>query len=77
MPYNTAAWATCRTFCLKRAGYKCERCGRRDPPLIVHHLDEEGLAGLRAYDPTNLEVLCRHCHPLAHRHAFAQWPPTD
>ena len=50
---------------------RCERgCGR--PSEVVHHVDDQGLKGPRAYDPSNLEALCAPCHnsETAKQHGF-------
>ena len=56
-----------RTYCLIRAGHKCEQCGwaKENPsshriPLTVHHKDGDS----RNTRPENLEVLCPCCHSL-------------
>jgi hypothetical protein len=34
--------------------------------LVVHHRDGCGVLGERAYELSNLEVVCRSCHELEH-----------
>jgi hypothetical protein len=48
---------------LRRAGYQCERCGRHSH-LDVHHKD--GHYNWWHETEDDVEVLCRHCHELAH-----------
>jgi hypothetical protein len=55
-------WRTRRKKALRRAGWKCERCGCRGR-LEVHHLNYARLWGERDKD---LQVLCRPCHELKH-----------
>ena len=59
--YNRRAWQAARTVALDRERRRCGRCGRKPPKvvLVVHHDDEQGIAGKRATDQTNLRVLCR------------------
>ena len=46
----------------------CERCGRRDLPIHVHHVRARQMGGARRMDvPGNLVSLCARCHDLTHR----------
>lgn len=46
----------------------CERCGRRDMPIHVHHVRARGMgSGKRMDVPGNLISLCALCHDAAHR----------
>ena len=59
--YGTEKWKRTRANARRRAGGRCERCGREAKTLDVHHripLKDGGAP----YDPDNLEVLCRPCH---------------
>ena len=41
----------------------CERCGRRDLPIEVHHVLHRQMGGGRQLDvPENLLALCVACH---------------
>jgi 5-methylcytosine-specific restriction endonuclease McrA len=63
--YRGRRWDDARALALQRAHYRCECCGARQV-LVVHHLDEQGMDGPRAYDQANLVVLCRAHHRSAH-----------
>jgi len=63
--YYGRRWQQARSLALARARHRCERCGARQV-LVVHHRDELGMTGPRAYDPRNHLVVCRRCHRLAH-----------
>ena len=73
--YHLAGWKRARLGALRRAGYRCQRCGgaRR---LEVHHRTpiEQGGA---PFDPRNLEVCCRGCHFAAHGKAAPPATPPD
>ena len=57
---NGRPWIAFRETCIKRAGFRCERCNRAGR-LEVHHKVPLSKGGERyAFD--NVEVLCRHCH---------------
>jgi 5-methylcytosine-specific restriction endonuclease McrA len=53
---------------LERAGYACERCGRRQG-LQVHHVDRVCRGG--THDPATLALLCNHCHRSEHGEEFS------
>lgn len=59
------AWRRRRQRAIKRAGYKCQRCGRADR-LECHHLTYDRLGHER---PADLIVLCHECHAAEHRTA--------
>lgn len=67
MPYDaylrTDAWQRRRQAALRRAGHKCQVCGRTTG-LQVHHNTYERL-GCEAN--TDLVVLCAGCHGLFHK----------
>jgi 5-methylcytosine-specific restriction endonuclease McrA len=46
------------------AGQRCERCGRADLPLVVHHRTRVADGGSHARH--NLEVICQACSELEH-----------
>ena len=59
------AWTAFRETCIKRAGFRCERCKRRGR-LEVHH--KRALAhGGEKFSFANVEVLCRRCHFAEHK----------
>lgn len=46
----------------------CERCGRTDLPIHVHHVKARQMGGARRMDVAdNLISLCARCHDLVHR----------
>lgn len=69
-----------RAAALKREGYCCERCGRKQSQAVgrelaveVHHrdgIDWDGVIDLVIervlVDPSRLEVLCKGCHEKEH-----------
>jgi len=74
--YRGQRWVRTRALALRRAGYRCQRCGTRDTdarPLVVHHRDALGMVGHRAHELANLDVLCRPCHGREH----GMLPPRD
>lgn len=58
-------WQSFRDACIRRAGYKCERCGRAGR-FEVHHKRNVSRGG-KKFDMNNVEVLCRDCHLGKHR----------
>jgi 5-methylcytosine-specific restriction endonuclease McrA len=63
-------WRLLRKQVLRRAGWRCECCGRRGP-LDVHHLTYERFGRELLGD---LQALCRDCHDGAHREARGRDP---
>ena len=55
-------WWVLRKQVLRRANWRCERCGQRGP-LDVHHLTYERFGREMLGD---LQALCRGCHDEAH-----------
>ena len=62
-----ARWRRLRARLILERGHVCEDCGARDVPVAAHHIDRLGMAGPRAYDPSNLTLLCARCHRRASR----------
>jgi len=66
--YGSRRWKRVRREALKLANWRCSRC-RGVGRLEVHHRHkletDEGWA--RAFDISNLQVLCRSCHFDEHR----------
>jgi hypothetical protein len=56
---------------LERAGYACERCGRRQG-LQIHHIDR--VCRGSTHDPARLALLCKVCHASEHREEFDNDP---
>ncbi len=67
--YSSAEWKAVRAIVLKRDGYKCVKCGRRDGRLFVDHKVERKDGG-SDFDLDNLETLDGACH-TAKTHAEA------
>lgn len=68
--YNSKEWEKMRTYILIRDRYRCNRCGRSDDTLEVHHIihltpDNINDASITLNDK-NLTTLCRDCHFLTH-----------
>ena len=67
MPYQeylqTEYWKRFAHNARKRAGYHCQKCGRGNTLLDVHHLTYER-RGKEWY--SDVAVLCRHCHSVIH-----------
>ena len=56
-------WRNMKYAKIVAAGYKCEKCGRTEDGLDVHHLTYERLGHERMSD---LQLLCRYCHKVVH-----------
>lgn len=69
-------WAAFATEIKAQRGHRCQRCGAGGS-LEAHHIIPAGQAPGRAFDPSNIEVLCRDCHIEHHRKprsaAVAAW----
>ncbi len=67
MPYKdylkSDEWRRLRLMVLRRAGGRCERCGKNNGEWNVHHLtyDRRGNELL-----SDLVLLCKRCHDVAH-----------
>jgi len=58
-----------RQSILERDNYTCQKCGRSDMPLSVHHKDGKGDSNHwkeANNDPDNLITLCLYCHGVVH-----------
>lgn len=64
------SWSTLSA--LVRGGAKCARCGSRDD-LVAHHKVPRRLGGPDLL--SNLEPVCRPCHPVVEQQAFANAEP--
>lgn len=62
--YHGRKWRTCRYATLLQQGNWCRCCGRRPPDVELHvdHIEPRSLAPERAWDLSNLQVLCRDCN---------------
>jgi 5-methylcytosine-specific restriction protein A len=59
--YYTSRWARVRWMALRRDGFACVKCGAR-ADLECDHIVSIRKAPERAYDLSNLQVLCITCH---------------
>ena len=59
-------WQSLRYRAMKRAGFSCQQCGKKDGHLSVHHLFYEGNRKPWEYNLDDLSVLCPECHWQAH-----------
>lgn len=69
--YKTQAWLKCRAVILKRDGYRCQSCKRRNPKIpvpanTVHHIKPLDEYPELALDEDNLESICPSCHNKEH-----------
>ena len=60
--YGSFRWRCLRQFIIKRDERKCRKCGRLAGRPEVHHVIPIRDDARKAWDPDNLEVLCRGCH---------------
>lgn len=60
---NSPHWQQVRQQKLSQVGYRCQSCGRQIDHPDVHHLNYKNVGHENMSD---LQVLCRHCHNLAH-----------
>lgn len=58
--YNNPEYQANRQLALRRAGGKCERCGRRGRRLQADHITPVSQGG--THDLANLQALCLTCH---------------
>ena len=58
--YRSARWKIIRQFVLERDGFKCVRCNMSAGLECDHKLPVS--QGGHAWDPSNLQALCRGCH---------------
>lgn len=72
--YRTAEWEKVRQYVIQRAHGLCEEClrqGRIEAGVDVDHIvplnDQNWKDWDVAYNPDNLQLLCRQCHAEKHR----------
>lgn len=68
MSYHRKEWKLFRDKCIEHAGFKCERCGRKQDSvsLQVHHPHyKDGLKPWQ-YEVKFCVVLCKGCHAREH-----------
>jgi hypothetical protein len=61
-------WAETKRRLLQERGEQCERCGE-GPPLQLHHKTYERLGHEL---PSDLELVCLECHPIADEERAAE-----
>lgn len=71
--YHSAAWQSCRSSYIRKAGGLCEDClerGEITPGVEVHHVIELTLDNIGdpriALNHDNLRLLCHDCHSKRH-----------
>jgi len=62
---HSPGWRVFRLGVFAMRGAKCERCGRTQGRLDLHHLNYHRLGRERAED---IQILCHDCHKKAHSH---------
>lgn len=64
--YNLARWKRLRWATFKRDGFKCQMCGRIQPPqgnLVCDHVEPHRGNETLFWNPDNLQTLCKSpCH---------------
>ena len=68
-------WSAVRLAVFTRDNYRCVRCGRAGRLECHHRKPLE--AGGAAWDPANLETLCRRCHFAATEAARVSKLPAE
>ena len=68
--YRSKVWAKARAAALRRAGRRCQDCGRVGR-LEVHHV-KPLVDGGHPFKLSNLRVVCRDCHFVRDRQARAE-----
>lgn len=72
--YRSREWQHCRYVALKRAGGRCECCGRDAFAAVLHvdHIKPRSRYPWLALDPANAQVLCDDCNM-----GKGTWDETD
>lgn len=65
MSHTGKAWQEGRRRALKRDGYQCQDCGRKDESVHAHHIQRPEVfdSDEAAHHESNLVALCKYCHP--------------
>lgn len=64
---NSAQYKEWREAVLKRDGYACSICGKKDVTLHVHHLKSFSKFKDLRFDISNGIALCLDCHQKSHK----------
>lgn len=56
-----------RHMCLERDGWKCQKCGKSEPPLHCHHIEGATQNKMISNDIDNVITLCKSCHKEVHK----------
>lgn len=56
-----------RQMCLERDGWKCQKCGKTEPPLHCHHIEGATQNKMISNDIDNVITLCKACHKEVHK----------
>lgn len=63
--YSSQEWAKAVKAVWKRDRHVCQRCGKSDDKMHIHHIVTFAVVELRA-EPSNLVLLCGKCHRWVH-----------
>lgn len=68
----TSNWHAISEEVKRRAGYRCQKCGKGDCILEADHIIPVSKGGLTIF--LNLRALCKDCHDkcAGHKHLFKQ-----
>lgn len=67
-------WQRRRLEIMGRDEFKCQTCGDKESPLVVHHLEYRGNLKPWEYGDADLVTLCDACHARAHSKGPIAWP---
>jgi 5-methylcytosine-specific restriction endonuclease McrA len=70
---SSAQWKTLKRKVIEQRGNQCQRCGRANASLELHHVHYRSLGGEQ---PEDVELLCRECHTRADEARAAKGRPT-
>jgi 5-methylcytosine-specific restriction endonuclease McrA len=72
---RTRRWKALRLEVLRRDDWKCRQCGSKRH-LQVDHIEPVRNAPTKAFEPLNLQTLCRVCHSSkTRREVHGELPP--
>lgn len=66
-------WRRLRKQLFAAAGNQCTQCGSTTSRLVVHHIKPPDEAPELVYEPSNLQVICSHCHNHIHKPVEQRW----
>lgn len=62
-----AAIARAAELCVRRAGWRCERCHVLDDTVEAHHVYQRATHPHLVADVRAMRAVCRSCHQYVHR----------